>query len=579
MRRNFSRRKKKKEAPGESPPPPEVSGVEVFVVSGEKQGLREESQDAEYAKLLHSEGLLREEKESVEEQVIVTGGVPPQEPLMGLDIRADLSEKTKKSDISFPEEGPALGKTASPEPQKENIPEAGQEPEAVIPPQGEKEGGSIDSSAGKEGEQTERDIPETPKGEPSEGGAAGYYYPFPYPPYAQPPYTPPYYQGFWQSPTGEKRGKSRRRAAHEPAPIIWGVPWWLPPVVPPVMYPPYPGQTEPMRGDSTFFAIPEEHASIEGFQKLAGEEGESKRIDLKWLFGVTSSLILFIALVVSSLFIITAPGNAKRINAGILKKASLVREVIDDNYLELRSKARRKPQASFLIPDLGIDIFLKGQDIGSLDSEELTEKVITLMARNLYSEGYSAGIPFTTPRGAGEERGKAVCITILSALNGDSHKGMLIPLAIIASVGIAMGLLSVVFSVSWGRVITTALVLVCASFPVSFISRFFTEFVLTGGTGTYKDATHTALRTALTSSIYVFDACLGAGALLLLVGVIGAVVSRKRTERVPPFLELKTTPDLSEEFMPAAPVPEEEPGLTPGIEGTEEEPGKESPGL
>ncbi len=578
MKGKLWRRKKSIEFEGEFPPPPEVSGVEVVTLSMEEQSRPEMSHDAKHTRPPRSIDLPRDDKESLETTPIVSSGISPKEPFMENDKGSDLSETAKKGEFRFPGEDSRSGKSEFMKPREEVIHETGLESKSVNVPRGEKESGSIGSSAEEKGKPGSGK-PETPPGAPPEGGFAGQYYSFFYPPYAQPPYMHPYYPGFWPPFTGGKREKSRRRAGHEPVFPVWGIPWWLPPVVPPVTYPGYPGQPDPLQAPSPFFAIPEERASLESFQKLAAEESEGRRVDLKWLFGVTASLILFIALVVSSLFIITAPGNAKRISAGILRKASLVREVIDDNYLELRSKARRKPQASFLIPDLGVDIFLKGRDIQSLDSVDLAEKVIPLMAKKLYIEGYSPGIPFKTPKGAGEERGKAVCITILSALNRDSRRGMIIPLVIIVSVGIAVLMLSVAFSTRWGRVITAAFIFVSASFPVSFLSRFFTEFVLTGGGGTYKDTTESALRTLLTSSTYIFDACLGVGAFLLLVGVTGAIVSRKRMERIPPFLESRTPPELSEEFIPGTPLPEKESEMTPEIDSAEEKPGEKSPGL
>ncbi len=585
MKRIFWRRKKRSDNGGEPSPPPEVSGVEVYVVADEERSSREKVPDSKAAEAIPFLDEFEEGKQAEKEAETVFEPSSLGKHLIGQEEGVGAHGDSVREDVnegmpSFPKgevipQGDERPRNSRKEPAFEQEDRAKQ----LTTPSGN-EGAERKTSPEEEFEQPEGEKPEAPGGAAPEGGPAGYYYPFPYPPYSQPPYAHPYYQGMFSPPPGGKRGKSRRRAGEKPNFPAWGVPWWLPPVMPPVIYPTYPPQVEPAQGPSAFFAIPEEHISPEGFQKLARGEGESRRVDLKWLFGVTAALILFVALVVSSLFIVTVPKNAKRITAGILRDASLVREAIDENYYELRSKAKRKPQTSFLIPDVGIDIFLKGRDIFFFDAEDLTEKVITLMSKSLYSEGYSADIPLKTPRGAGEERAKAICTTMMSSLNNDFHGRTLIPLVVIACVAIAMTALSLAFSVGWGRVITAALIFLCASFPVSFLARFFSEFVLTGGGGTYKDAASGMLRTAISSSVYVFDAVLGAGALLLFIGVIGAVVSRKRMERVPPFLELKTGAELTEQVFPGAPLQDVESENLPGLEGFEEEkPGEDTPGL
>ena len=189
--------------------------------------------------------------------------------------------------------------------------------------------------------------------------------------------------------------------------------------------------------------------------------------------------------------------------------------------------------------------------------------------RQVYSQGYTGNLPTEAARGTGEERAKAVSATVLTEVNKQNHSSLMWVLIISGVLTLAFAVLFAVFCRGWGKVTGMAIVIIAASLPAALSLRVGTEFFWKpGSAGPFKSAMFQSLRSISSLTVVFFDAALALGALVLLVGIIGGIMSRRSRERVPPFVGLQRP---EEAVVGGAP-------LEPGLEITkEEETGDEVP--
>jgi hypothetical protein len=367
-------------------------------------------------------------------------------------------------------------------------------------------------------------------------------YMFPPPWYPLPMMPPAFGYGPYLQPPGSMPdmrppGLSPEQAAQMPP--------MMPPVVP--MMPGGPGAMPQMPPGFTPVPYPQEMEQPplraledEEFGGLAEPQPSHWRGDLKWVFGVLAAMFVFATILVAGMYRVTSPGAAREVLEPIIANATQVNQKVEENYQDLRSKARRSKNANIYIPDIGVTVSIKASDINSLSSEDLAGKVDLEVARQIYSQGYRGNLPMESAHGVGEERAKAVCATLLGSINKKTHSNLLWPLIIFGVLSLAFLVLCVVFCNAWGKVIGAALVLVAASLPFSLLLRVGNEFIWkAGASGLYRSAMFAAMRSAASSGVVFFDIVLGLGALLLLVGIVGNVMTRKSRSRVPPFTELQ----------------------------------------
>jgi len=178
--------------------------------------------------------------------------------------------------------------------------------------------------------------------------------------------------------------------------------------------------------------------------------------------------------------------------------------------------------------------------ISSLSSDDLADRVITEAQRQVYQQGYKQSLPMAAAQGAGEERAKAISVTILSRMNKSTHSSLFWPIIIFGVLALAFGVLMLVFSRGWGKALSAGLAIIAAALAGSLWLRIGNQFIWkAGAAGTFKPVANQALRTMGSMAVLYFDIALAAGAVVLLVGVIGAVIARKSRERVTPFTDLK----------------------------------------
>lgn len=315
---------------------------------------------------------------------------------------------------------------------------------------------------------------------------------------------------------------------------------------PPPMVPPMP----------TVFDVPEE---APGFGELAAGGGRVQwRSNLRWVLGIVIALLIMTTLTLAGLYRVSSSGNSNNILVPLIDVTTEVREIVEDEYLDLSKKARRNKSASYQIPDIGVEVSIEGETILDLDSDKLADQVISEIAGDMYSNGYGGELPMKYAQGVGEERGKATAMTFMATLNKNTHKAVFWPIFIFGGLAIALMVGFLFLCHGWGRVYGAGLVIIASALPGALLLRILGEFAWrVEGAGLYRGAAHQALRSSAGLIVLYFDLALGGGALILLAGVIGAVISRRRRDREPPFMELE------EPMSAVAGGPPVQPGLAP----------------
>jgi hypothetical protein len=336
------------------------------------------------------------------------------------------------------------------------------------------------------------------------------------------------------------------------------------PTVPPGQMPPLPGGFPvPLYGPDMPMP-PLMLGSLEEpeFESLTHVETSHWRGDFKWTFGILTAFFIFLSLLSAGAYRATGPGAAKQVLIRVMD-ATQVKKFVRDNYQELRAKARRSTSTKIYIPDIGISVSIEGAVIASSSPDDLAERVVLEAARQIYSQGYRQDLPMKAAQGPAEERAKAIIATLLSKMNKNQHSALIWPVIIFGILALAFGILLLVFCKGWGKAIGAGLAIIAAALPGSFMLRVGNQFIWKPtASGTFRPAANQALRTIGSMSISFFDIALAFGALVLLVGVIGAVIARKSRERITPFTQLKRPGEA------VAGGPAVEPGMEKDIDGS-----------
>lgn len=395
---------------------------------------------------------------------------------------------------------------------------------------------------------------------------------------------PPSGPGETVKPEPEKPQEPGRPEDQEPSRVENGVPpeggmppgygyYWIPPGMYPPPYPPQafgyggpppemppPGMFYPVAGPGPYppMSPPVEPGAFnEGMFVPAGVNedfsldeltaaGESHwRADLKWIFGIIATAFLFMTLLFAGYSRVSSRGAAQDIQVSLIQSVTKVEDSIDENYNELRSKARKDEDSVITVPDVGVDVQVSAEDVLSMDQAELTEAVIAEIQQTIYSQGYKGDLPMKYAQGPGEDRAKAVCVTCLGSLNKGAHDNLFIPIIICGGIFIIFFVLFVVFCRGWGKVIGSGILLICATLPVSLFLRLGGAFFWNSSSAAlYEGAMYNALIDTGSLMVVFFDIVLGAGAIILLVGVVGGTIAGRRKKRVAPFMDLETPQDV-----------------------------------
>jgi hypothetical protein len=390
-----------------------------------------------------------------------------------------------------------------------------------------------------------------PAGEPPAQGEQAPPPPDMYPPPGTYPPPPDYYGGGynwpqygWYPPPYPPPGYGYG-AEYPPQPPVTGYPMdetgWIPPVPTPVAGPPLP----PVPPPSQFPFAPESPLATgfieeEDFKEIALSEEKHWRVDFKWVFGIIAVALVFGALTCAGFYRVTGQGDAQKILVGIIERTTQVKQLVSKNYSDLESKARQEKTARIYIPSIGVEVSIEAKTLTKLSAGELNDRITNEIARLIYNNGYKGNLPMKPAQGVGEERGKAACETILALLNKNNHSKLMWAVALFGSLAfVFLMLLLLFFCRGWGKVSGIGLALIAASLPASLFIRLANDFFWDTNAGLYRGAMYQAFHDMGTLMLMFFDIALGAGALLLLIGVIGGVISKRTRKRVPPFLEIQ----------------------------------------
>lgn len=299
------------------------------------------------------------------------------------------------------------------------------------------------------------------------------------------------------------------------------------------MPPPWPGY-----GQAPFMPSPPGPLEDEGFERLAAPRTGHWRGDLKWVFGALATLLLFLTLLSAGLYRATAPGAARRLLVPLLEDSTSIEKTVKENYRDLQDRARRLRGGSLTVPDIGVSVGVEARDVRSMSREELASAVLAEAGKQVYQRGGAGGIPAEPARGAGEQRAKAVCVTLMSTINSGNHSTLLWVLIACGFLTLVFGAVFIVFCDGWGKLIGSGIVFAAAALPAALTIRMADEFIWKPGASGYGGAMSAALRQLGSQAVIFFDVALGVGGLLLLAGIVANVIAKKSRERVPPFTEL-----------------------------------------
>jgi len=367
-----------------------------------------------------------------------------------------------------------------------------------------------------------------------------YWYPPVYPPatfYGYPP-------GYQQGPPVETGGGPTPDEQTGPIPVVPPQP--VQPM-PPYFYPPafLPPGGDVLGLPSAPLMPPFQPIEDTGFKALTRAESTYWRVDMKWVFGILTTLLLFLVLTTAGFYRISGQGAAQEIAVPVIDIATSVRSSVEENSQDLKAKARKQKNAQIMIPDVGVDISVDAETITSLGSEELADAVILEIERQLYNQGYYGDLPMKPAQGVGEERGKATCETLLASLNRKTHQALVWPMIILGIMALLFAVPFLIFCRGWGKMIGAGVIVVAAALPASIYIRLGCRFLWKGtAAGLYKGVVLQAFSDSGSLMQVYFDIALGVGVLLLLVGIVGNVISRKSRERVTPFEDLQEPEEI-----------------------------------
>lgn len=437
---------------------------------------------------------------------------------------------------------------------RREVKQAATAPEATVPPTVENDDKREAAAPPSEGahETGKAELPEEPA--PAEAGTQRtpgfqgygqyppqpYWYPPVYPPAAFYGYPPDYQQGHPVEtgagyPPDEQTG---------PIPVVpqQPVPAMPHQLYPPAFLPPGGGVHGPPPGIP--FMPPFQPIEDVGFEKLTKAETTHWRVDIKWVFGVITTFLLFLTLTTAGLYRISGRGAAQEIAVPVIDGATSVRSAVEENHQDLKAKARKKKNAQIMIPDIGVDISLEAKTIASLGSEDLADMVILEIGRQIYNQGYYGDLPTKPAQGVGEERGKATCETLLASLNRKTHQALVWPMIILGIMALLFAVPFLIFCREWGRIIGAGVVVLAAALPASLYIHISSLLWEGGSVGLYKGVVLQAFSDSGSLMLVYFDIALGVGILLLLVGIVGNTISRKSRGRVTPFEELQEPEEI-----------------------------------
>ena len=255
-------------------------------------------------------------------------------------------------------------------------------------------------------------------------------------------------------------------------------------------------------------------------------------VDAKWICGLLLTGVLAVWLLVMAAYRITAPNTGVALTTNILAYAFSRNDLNETASVDaLRAKIVASPTQS-VQPIPGFPITVTSQDVNTLSPRDLRLKIFGQIAQPLYQKGpanYAKELTSDPTQQKKFENDAA----LFGLVTQQRHENL-------GSLAVKIGLLAVVlmagtvfFSAGFGRLVTSAIVLVLASLPglALFVSLHAwsaapaTATAQSEDIGAVIDATKGALTPAFASAqkIYLYTAL--AGAAVLAVAMLGKTIA------------------------------------------------------
>lgn len=234
------------------------------------------------------------------------------------------------------------------------------------------------------------------------------------------------------------------------------------------------------------------------------------RIDAKWIAGILLVHVLVFSLFALSVWRLTSFEQAKALYTPLLN--SMFQSVPEEGFQEIIRAGQAKPNQPLDAPMYPFRVNLKGKDVAGLNKDQLKTLLIKETIDALYSQG-----PGAIEDGGGKMFGNVAPFSpLFSIVTGGSHSFVRLVFLFSLVPVFLFGLLLILFSFRFGKLISPGICLVFVSLPVVVATTFFG--------GTKIKSLHVGRFISPAWQVYVF--ALLVGLLLIFAGLVAGLIFR-----------------------------------------------------
>lgn len=213
----------------------------------------------------------------------------------------------------------------------------------------------------------------------------------------------------------------------------------------------------------------------------------SWRIDAKWICGIIFTLLLIPNLLVLNLYQATSYKSAEKVLTPLIEDVFGLKELVKNYYNNIIELAKNHPDQDITIPYSELKIPIKGSEISTLSSDELSKYISQKLVTQIYKSGVGeiiTGLPKNIEIGGIENipiQNLQFAFNIYSESNNNLMKILLLIFSALSFVFLVPFFL---FSFRFGKLESVGISLILASTPffILFIfSRTLTSSNIHGG--------------------------------------------------------------------------------------------------
>ena len=219
-------------------------------------------------------------------------------------------------------------------------------------------------------------------------------------------------------------------------------------------------------------------------------------VDMKWIFGIISVLLLIPALFASSLYQLTSQEAVERMALGVVEAIPAEEGVLGWYLEQVEQVAVKHPDEELELPILGTKLPLKGKALENLSREELREAIVSQLTRQLYQRGFLETFALKAPQG--EE--KDAFLRSVGFFGQATHRALgLVAVVLFLGAGV-FAILMMLFSVQFGKAMSLGLALAMGCLP-GFLALTFLEVGTRAGASGQRPGAAQAVIEALSGNI------------------------------------------------------------------------------